>query len=43
LFTWIAQGKLKARIDRTFPLADAGQAHTYLEGRNTKGKVLLIP
>jgi len=31
------------RIDKTFPLADSGEAHNYLEGRQSKGKVLLIP
>lgn len=43
LFTWMASGKLEVRIDKSFPLREAAAAHTYLEGRNTKGKVLLIP
>lgn len=43
LFTWMATGKLEVRIDQSFPLSEAAAAHTYLEGRNTKGKVLLIP
>ncbi|OGO43795.1 MAG: NADPH:quinone reductase [Chloroflexi bacterium RBG_16_57_9] len=43
LFKWIASGELKVRIDKTFPLAAASEAHRYLEGRNTKGKLLLIP
>jgi NADPH:quinone reductase len=43
LFTWMAAGKLEVRIDQSFPLSEAAAAHTYLEGRNTKGKVLLIP
>lgn len=43
LFGWIQAGKLTVRIDRTFPLAQAADAHRYLEGRHTKGKVLLIP
>ena len=43
LFNWLATGKLEVRIDKSFPLAEAAAAHTYLEGRNTKGKVLLIP
>jgi len=43
LFNWLAAGKLEVRIDKSFPLAEAAAAHTYLEGRNTKGKVLLIP
>jgi NADPH2:quinone reductase len=43
LFGWIANGTLDVRIDRTFPLAQAAAAHRYLEDRQTKGKVLLIP
>jgi len=43
LFNWIAADKLKVCIDKTFPLADSGEAHKYLEGRQSKGKVLLIP
>ncbi len=43
LFQWVASGKLKLRIDRTFPLADAAKAHEALESRKTSGKVLLIP
>ncbi len=40
---WIAAGKLKLRIERTYPLADAAAAHRDLEGRKTAGKLLLIP
>ncbi|MEZ4622997.1 MAG: quinone oxidoreductase [Caldilineaceae bacterium] len=43
IFGWIAAGKLDVRIDKSYPLSEAGAAHTYLEGRQTKGKVLLIP
>ena len=43
LFAWMEAGKLQVRIDRTFPLADAAAAHRALEGRETKGKVLLLP
>ncbi|MGZ3603000.1 MAG: zinc-binding dehydrogenase, partial [Ktedonobacterales bacterium] len=43
LFNWIDAGQLKVTIDKTFPLADAAEAHRYLEARMTKGKVLLIP
>lgn len=43
LFNWIAEGKLKVRIDRTFPLAEAAAAHRALASRETTGKVLLIP
>ena len=37
----IADGKLKLRIHKTYPLADAQQAHRDLEGRQTTGKLLL--
>ncbi len=40
---WIGAGKLKLRIDQTYPLANAPQAHRDLEGRKTAGKLLLIP
>ncbi|MCE2437968.1 MAG: quinone oxidoreductase [Candidatus Latescibacteria bacterium] len=43
LLGWIQTGKLSLRIDRTLPLSDAREAHRLLEGRRTKGKVLLIP
>ncbi|HET8562761.1 MAG TPA: quinone oxidoreductase [Candidatus Binatia bacterium] len=43
LFNWTASGKLKVRIGRTFPLAEAAEAHRQLEGRRTTGKVLLTP
>jgi NADPH2:quinone reductase len=40
---WVQSGELKLRIERTFPLADAAEAHRQLEGRKTTGKVLLAP
>ena len=40
---WVGSGKLKLRIDRKYPLADAPQAHRDLEGRKTAGKLLLLP
>jgi NADPH2:quinone reductase len=43
LFKWLETGQLEVRIDRTFPLSQAAEAHTYIEGRKTKGKVLLVP
>jgi NADPH2:quinone reductase len=39
----IAQGKLKLRIEHTYKLEQAQQAHRDLEGRKTTGKLLLIP
>ncbi len=43
LFNWLAEGDLEVRIDQTFPLSEAPEAHRYMAGRKTKGKVLLIP
>jgi len=43
LFAWIAAGELSVRVDKAFPLAQAAEAHRYLESRQSKGKVLLIP
>jgi NADPH:quinone reductase len=40
---WVAEGSLKVRIGREFPLSEAAEAHTELEARRTTGKVLLIP
>ena len=43
VFAMMAAGKLKLRIEHTYPLADARRAHRDLEGRKTTGKLLLIP
>ena len=43
VFGMIAANKLKLRIEHTYKLADAAQAHSDLEGRKTTGKLLLIP
>ena len=43
VFEMIRAGKLKLRIEHTYPLADAQRAHRELEGRKTTGKLLLIP
>ena len=40
---WVGNGKLKVRIDRSFPLSEAAEAHRALAGRATMGKVLLKP
>jgi NADPH2:quinone reductase len=42
VFGMIAAGKLKLRIDHTYPLKDAARAHRDLEGRKTTGKLLLL-
>jgi NADPH2:quinone reductase len=43
VFGMMAAGKLKLRIEHTYPLAEAQRAHRDLEGRKTTGKLLLIP
>jgi NADPH2:quinone reductase len=43
LFDWMASGKLKLRIDKTFPLQEAAEAQRQLAGRKTTGKVVLFP
>jgi NADPH2:quinone reductase len=40
---WVAKGELKLRIDKTFALSAAAEAHRELESRRTTGKLLLIP
>ncbi len=40
---WVADGSLRLRIERTYPLEDAADAHRDLEGRKTTGKLLLVP
>jgi NADPH2:quinone reductase len=39
----VAAGELDVVIDRVFPLADAAEAHTYIESRQAFGRVLLRP
>jgi len=43
VFGMITSGRLKLRIEHTYPLAEAQRAHRELEGRKTTGKLLLIP
>ncbi|MGC1650463.1 MAG: quinone oxidoreductase [Candidatus Sulfotelmatobacter sp.] len=43
VFGMIEAGKLKLRVEYTYPLAEAQRAHRDLEGRKTTGKLLLIP
>jgi NADPH2:quinone reductase len=43
LFNWVRAGELRVRIGHTFTLKDAAVAHRALEGRQTTGKVLLLP
>ncbi|HEY9234972.1 MAG TPA: zinc-binding dehydrogenase, partial [Phenylobacterium sp.] len=41
VWPWIAQGKLRPLVDKTFPLTDAAGAHAFLEGGAHVGKVML--
>jgi len=43
LFQWISGKNLSIRIDHTYPLNAAAQAHQALESRQTAGKVLIQP
>ncbi|KAK4385148.1 2-haloacrylate reductase [Sesamum angolense] len=43
VFTNVAAGVLRVRVNHTYPLSQAAQAHTDLESRKTSGSVVLIP
>jgi NADPH2:quinone reductase len=43
LFGWIQSGEVVVRVGEEYPLDRAADAHRALEGRQTTGKVLLIP
>ena len=43
VLAWISSGDLKLTICDTYPLKQAAQAHSELEGRTTTGKLLLNP
>jgi NADPH:quinone reductase len=43
VFDAVAAGKLKVRMEHTYPLAAAAQAQIDLAGRKTTGKLLLLP
>jgi NADPH:quinone reductase-like Zn-dependent oxidoreductase len=43
VWPWIAAGSVQAVVDRTFPLAQAAQAHAYLESGTHTGKIVLVP
>jgi NADPH2:quinone reductase len=42
VFRWIAEKKLKLRVEHVYQLAYAAQAHRDLEGRQTTGKLVLL-
>ena len=43
LFDIVRSNKVRININQTYPLAEAGRAHTDLETRKTSGTTLLIP
>lgn len=43
LFSRTADGSLKVRVGATYALADAADAHRALAGRETTGKIVLLP
>ena len=42
-FTLMRTGRLTLHIGKTFPLAQAADAHRYLESRQSTGKLILLP
>lgn len=43
VFNWLREGKLRLRIERTYPLSEAARAQIDLASRSTAGKLLLLP
>lgn len=43
ILTMFGQGRFRAVLDRTLPLAQAGEAHRLLEERQALGKLALVP
>ncbi|HJU21389.1 MAG TPA: quinone oxidoreductase [Casimicrobiaceae bacterium] len=43
MFALVKEGKVKADVRQTFPLAEAAEAHRSLHARKTTGATLLIP
>jgi synaptic vesicle membrane protein VAT-1 len=41
LMKGVAEGWVRPHVDKSFPLSQAGEAHTYIEGRQNTGKVVL--
>ncbi|PKB82725.1 MAG: NADPH:quinone reductase [SAR202 cluster bacterium Io17-Chloro-G9] len=40
---WVTSGEVKLHVSLTLPLADAAEAHRQMEGRQTTGKIILMP
>jgi NADPH2:quinone reductase len=43
IFAWVADGRLKQKIFRTYGLDEVADAHRAIESRATTGKLLVIP
>jgi len=43
LYSTVASGRLKPRIDRVFPLSRAREAFAYMEEGRQYGKIVLVP
>jgi NADPH:quinone reductase len=43
VFDWVLKGILRIKMDQTFPLSQAADAHRRLESRLSSGKILLLP
>ena len=43
LMRGIADGWIRPHVDKSFPFAQAGEAHAYMESRRNIGKVVLVP
>ncbi|MGY0632811.1 NAD(P)H-quinone oxidoreductase [Luteimonas sp. A478] len=42
VWPWVEAGKVRAVVDRSFPLREAAAAHAYLESGRHTGKVMLV-
>lgn len=43
IFTWVAAGRLRQKIFKTYRLEEVAEAHRALESRATAGKLLIVP
>ncbi len=43
LMAGVSEGWIRPHVDRAFPFAQAGEAHSYMEARKNIGKVILVP
>jgi NADPH2:quinone reductase len=43
VLSWVSSGQVTLRIEKTFPLSEAAEAHRRIEGRLTTGKLLMVP